>query len=122
MFDIYQQQILERYKHPQHAGSVDGHAYGAEGSNHVCGDEIRWELNIDKQGMISDLKHVTRACAVCTASADLLADELLGKSKERISEANAKTIEEMLGIPLSPARLKCALLPLETLKEALKEA
>lgn len=122
MFDLYQQQILDRYKNPQHAGSVDEPTHTAEGANHSCGDEISWHLKVDQQGRVAELKHITRACAVCTASADLLAETFLNQPDTTILQTDAEAVKELLGIPLSPTRLKCALLPLETLKIALKEA
>lgn len=122
MFDLYQQQILDRYKHPQHAGTIEDPTHTAEGANHSCGDEITWHIKRDQRGRVVDLKHITRACAVCTASADLLADEFLNQSDTTILQTDAEAVQNLLGIPLSPTRLKCALLPLETLKLALKEA
>lgn len=117
MHDMYQQQILERSAHPQFAGPVDGATHSAEGANLSCGDEIRWELKIE-EGSIQEIRHQCRACAVCTASADLLAEQLTGKPTQELESWSKESITEMLGIPLSPVRLKCALLPLESLKQA----
>lgn len=122
MFDLYQQQILDRYKNPHHKGHIETFTHQADGANYVCGDEIHWEISLDEQGSVTGLKHDTRACAICTASADLLADQFLNQPAQKIPATTAEAVTELLGIPLSPTRLKCALLPLETLKQALEEA
>ena len=120
MLDIYQQQIIDRSQHPQFRGVVANATHTATGANLSCGDEIRFEARIEA-GSIQEIKHQGRACAVCTASADLLAEHLTDKPLSVIQETKKEGIPAMLGIPLSPVRLKCALLPLETLK-SLEEA
>jgi nitrogen fixation NifU-like protein len=116
MLDIYQAQILDRSKNPRFKGTVEGATHKAEGANLSCGDEVSWQLKINDE-KITTIRHYGRSCAVCTASADLLAEELENKSVEEIQQWNSERIQELLGIPLSPIRLKCALLPLETLKQ-----
>jgi nitrogen fixation protein NifU and related proteins len=115
--NLYQAQILDRSKHPRFGGVIEQPTHQSEGANLSCGDEIAWTACIADDNKITELKHKTRACAVCAASADLLAEELQGKSPQEIQDWNTERVTEMLGIPLSPVRLKCALLPLEALKE-----
>ncbi|MCC2631375.1 MAG: system FeS assembly protein NifU family [Patescibacteria group bacterium] len=119
MFDMVQELIFDRYKHPLHSGSVEGANLIGEGANPVCGDEIRIEARIEN-GIITEMKHACRACAICTASADLLIEEWLGKSLEEARSFTTGAVTELVGIPLSPLRIKCALLPLETLKTAVE--
>ena len=120
MLDLYQQQIVERYKNPLHVGALQGATHTADGANLSCGDEIRWEIQIT-DGTVSNAQHISRACAVCTASADLLADSLIGKSLSELGEIDVEAHLQTLGIPLSPIRRKCAVLPIETLR-LLKQA
>lgn len=117
MLNQAQELIFERYKHPLFAGPVEGATHFAEGSNPVCGDELRIELRI-ADSTIQELRHQTRACAICTASADLLAESLQGEPLEGLAALDPEEAQAALGIPLSPVRLKCALLPLETIKLA----
>lgn len=112
MLDLYQQQIIDRYKHPQFAGPLAGATHTAEGANLSCGDEIRLELIMDGD-IVQQIRHTSRACAVCSASADLLAEALIN---QKIGAVEPEAHLETLHIPLSPIRRKCALLPLETLK------
>ena len=117
MFNLAQEHIFDRYKNPQHAGEIEHADVRIEGANPVCGDEILITARFEEEGKCLEIKHKTRACAICTASADLLAEHLLGKTKKEIAAVDVEEVRELLGIPLSPLRLKCALLPLEALKQ-----
>jgi nitrogen fixation NifU-like protein len=115
MNELYQAQILDRSKEPRYRGVLDNPTHRAEGANLSCGDEISWEALVS-DGKLTQLKHHGRACAICTASADLLAEIFEGKQLSEIQTYTTEQVQEMIGIPLSPIRLKCALLPLEALK------
>lgn len=117
MFDLYQEQIIDRSKRPRFAGRAEEATLTAEGANSFCGDEVRLTARVEND-IVKELRHETRACAVCAASADLLAEMAAGQRLLEIKALTPEDITEMLGIPLSPTRLKCALLPLETLKQA----
>lgn len=119
MPDIYQHQIISRSQRPEFGGKLESPSHKAVGSNLSCGDEVSWELLVT-EGVITDIKHQCRACAVCTASADLLAESLKSQPVATIEHTTSQAIENLLGIPLSPIRLKCALLPLEVLTNSLK--
>lgn len=116
MLNTAQELIFERYKHPRFAGELADVTHLADGANPLCGDEIHIDILV-KEGVITDLRHKTRACAICTAAADLLAETLIGKAANTVTTTEEMT--EMVGIPLSAIRLKCALLPLETVNLAL---
>lgn len=118
MFDPVQQIIFDRYKYPRQAGSLPGANFQAEGANLSCGDEIRLEALVE-EGKFREMKHTCRACAICSASVDLLRDQIVGKTLQEASAISGSEILEILVIPLSPIRIKCALLPLETLKEGI---
>lgn len=116
MSDLYQSQILDRARHPHYQGEVADATHFAEGANLSCGDELTWQARVENDIIIT-IHHQTRACAVCTASADLLAEQLENKPLNDIQNWTTEKVQELLGIPLSPIRLKCALLPLEALKQ-----
>jgi nitrogen fixation NifU-like protein len=115
MLSLEQQLIIERYKQPLFAGSVSAYTHSSSGTNASCGDEIAWQARVEGD-VITELKHQTRACAVCTASADMLAEMFSGKPLETVQHHTNDEQAESLGIPLSPVRRKCAVLPLEALK------
>jgi len=116
MDDLYREIIVERYKSPQHKGSLEPNDISFEDENPLCGDKIRIDLCVDENGIISNAMYSGHGCAISQASADLLLDFVIGKTKDSIKEMNKQDILDILGIELGPVRLKCALLPLKVIK------
>lgn len=119
--NIYQQQIMEHYHHPQNTGEPSSYTLAAVAENISCGDETKVFLSIDQDKLVS-MHHDTNGCAICVASASLLSLELAGKNLTEILTFGKPNIEEILGIELTPARLRCGLLPLEAVKTALNHS
>lgn len=117
---LYRDEILEHYRRPHHAGHLRQPDLRHEGYNPLCGDRVTFELAIT-DGLVADVAIETRGCAISTAAASLLADELIGRSLEEIRAMPAAEALELLGIEVSPARLHCALLAHETVQAALAE-
>ncbi|MEI6477561.1 MAG: iron-sulfur cluster assembly scaffold protein [bacterium] len=117
MLNLAQELIFERYKQPLFGGTLKQADIRVDGANPVCGDEIHIDMRLDA-GKIAEIRHSGRSCAICTASADLLAETWIGKSLKEIQATPVEEITGLIGIPLSPIRLKCALLPLETIRLA----
>ncbi len=115
MLSLEQQQIIDRYKNPLFRGDVAGATHTSSGQNLSCGDEVTWQARV-VDGVVEELKHRCTACAVCSASADILAEEFSGKAFNLIQNHTNDEVVETLGVPLSPIRRKCAVLPLEALK------
>ncbi len=82
----------------------------------MCGDRIRIDVRVDETQHIKEVAFTGRGCAISQASASLLTDEIMGKSLDEVKQINKERILELLGIPLGPTRLKCALLSLKVLK------
>ena len=118
MFNSEQQEIYARYKNPENSGHLEKPHFSLDGSNVFCGDLVHLEGCINERGELTTLMHTSQACAICTAATDLLPELYLGKTIQEIKSSSSKLITDRLGIPLSPTRLKCALLGLETLKQA----
>lgn len=115
---MYQENILDHYKSPRNLGRMDKASVHHHEKNPLCGDEIDMFLMIDKSRKITDVKIKPHGCAISVASASMLSEEVKGKSVEDIEKLKKENILEMLGIPISPVRLKCALLSLDTLKNS----
>ncbi len=118
--DIYQEQILDLYKHPLNYGKLEKAQIVRHEINPTCGDEITMYLLFE--GDI--LKHITfegKGCAISQASASLLTEFSTGKSITELEGIGKATILEMLGIELGPTRLKCALLSLQALSRGVLE-
>ena len=116
MDDLYREVIVERYKNPAYRGELDPHDISFEDENPLCGDQIRIDLRVDEQEIVTEAAFSGHGCAISQASADLLLESIVGKSLEEIRKLEKNDLLELLGIELGPVRLKCALLPLKVLK------
>jgi nitrogen fixation NifU-like protein len=116
MDDLYRELIIDRYKNPHFRGSLEPHDITFEDDNPLCGDHIRIDLRIDGDNRVSEVAFDGHGCAISQASADLLAESVMGKTLDEVKQINKQDILDMLGIELGPVRLKCALLSLKVLK------
>ena len=117
MDDMYRDYILDHYKNPRNAGALPGATNSYHDSNPLCGDEITMALLIDED-RVKDVRFEGKGCAISQASASILTEEIKGKTLDEVKAIDRQHILENLGIPISPARVKCALLGLKTLKGA----
>jgi nitrogen fixation NifU-like protein len=120
MDDLYRDYILEHYRHPHNFGVLEAPTASYEGSNPLCGDRITMMLGIE-DGVVRDVAFTGRGCAISQASASLLTDEIRGKKVEDVEKMTPEDLLDLIGIEISPARLKCALLSLDTLAHALAD-
>ena len=122
MDDMYREIILEHYKHPHNAGTLEQPDIAHEDNNPLCGDRIRIELQVH-DGQVADVRFQGRGCAISQAAASLLTDEIKGKSLDQVRAFTKDDMLDLIGIPLdkNPVRLKCALLALKTLKSGVYE-
>jgi nitrogen fixation NifU-like protein len=116
MDDLYREQIIDHYKNPRMKGVLDPHDISYEDDNPLCGDRLRIDVRLGADGRVSEAAFSGQGCAISQASADLLTESIIGKSLEEVRGIGKDDILEMLGIELSPVRLKCALLSLKVLK------
>jgi len=118
MDDLYRDYILEHYRRPHNFGVIADPSVSHEGANPLCGDRITMMLGV-RDGVVERVGFTGRGCAISQASASLLTDEIKGKPVAQVAALNGDDVLELLGIDISPARLKCAMLSLDTLQEAL---
>jgi nitrogen fixation NifU-like protein len=118
MDDLYRDYILEHYRRPHNFGVLDNATATQEGANPLCGDRITLQLRVIGD-QIAAVGFTGRGCAISQASASLLTDEVKGKEVDAAAAMKASDVLDLLGIEISPARMKCALLSLETLQGAL---
>ena len=121
MDDLYRDYILEHYRRPHNFGVLENATTTQEGANPLCGDRITLQLGIN-DGVVERVGFTGRGCAISQASASLLTDEIKGKPVADVESFRADDLLDLLGIEISPARLKCAMLSHETLQKALGEA
>ena len=120
MDDLYRDYILEHYRKPHNFGIIEQPDARYEGANPLCGDRITMMISI-ADGKVSDVAFTGRGCAISQASASLLTDEIRGKDVAEVEKMTPDDVLDLLGIEISPARLKCALLSLDTVSHALSE-
>jgi nitrogen fixation NifU-like protein len=118
MDDLYRDYILEHYRRPHNFGVLDDATATQEGANPLCGDRITLQLRVT-DGQIAGVGFTGRGCAISQASASLLTDEIKGKLVDAAAGMTSSDVLDLLGIDISPARMKCALLSLETLQGAI---
>jgi nitrogen fixation NifU-like protein len=114
---IYREIILDHYQNPRNRGILDPNDFTYEDNNPLCGDEIRIDVRV-KDGAVNDVAFSGQGCAISQASASILMELVEGKSLDEVKMIGKEELLE-LGIELSPARLKCALLSLKVLKAGL---
>ena len=121
MDDLYRDEILEHYRNPHNFGILESPTTAKEGANPLCGDRITLMLGINDQGAVEEVAFTGRGCAISQASASMLTDEIKGKPLAEIARLGRRDVLDNLGIEISPARMKCAMLSLETLRDAVKD-
>jgi nitrogen fixation NifU-like protein len=120
MDDLYRDYILEHYRRPHNFGPLVDATVSREGANPLCGDRITLQLGV-QDGVVRAVGFTGRGCAISQASASLLTDEIKGKRLEEVEAFGADDLLDLLGIEISPARLKCAMLSHDTLRGALNQ-
>jgi nitrogen fixation protein NifU and related proteins len=118
MEELYRDFILDHYRNPRNAGTLAAPDATFEDNNPLCGDKIRMDLKL-RDGVIEEIRFQGRGCAISQASASLLTEIVKGKTVAEVGKISKEDVLENLGIPISAARLKCALLGLKVLKSAL---
>jgi nitrogen fixation NifU-like protein len=142
--DLYREIILDHYRSPRNRGELPPPAAHAVGHNPLCGDEIEVYLDVDDQGLVSDIKVGGQGCSISQSSASMMSQAVKGrpisevralvhrfKSLMSIEEPsddpavqNVKLgdLEALQGVVKFPVRIKCAVLAWNTLTEALDQA
>jgi nitrogen fixation NifU-like protein len=121
--DLYREVILDHYKNPRGHGEIADPDARAEGLNPLCGDEVAISLKFGDDGeTIENVMFAGRGCAISQAATSMLMDLVKGRRADEIAAMPKQELLDEVGIPLTPIRLKCALLGLGVLKIALNRA
>ena len=120
---LYREVILDHYKNPRGHGLLDEPDAQAEGQNPLCGDEVTVSLKFAEDGeTIADVGFEGRGCAISQAATSMLTELVKGRTATEVAELPKEELLDEIGIPLTPVRLKCAILGLGVLKVALHRA
>jgi nitrogen fixation NifU-like protein len=118
---LYREVILDHYKNPRSHGLLEAPDAQAEGQNPLCGDEIAVSVRFDGD-TIADVGFEGRGCAISQAATSMLTEIVVGRTAEDVAGMPKEELLEEIGIPLTPVRLKCAILGLGVLKVALHKS
>ena len=117
---LYREVILDHYKNPRGHGVMENADAEAEGQNPLCGDEVSIYVAFGEDGdTIDDVMFSGRGCAISQAATSMLMEMTQGRSATEVASLPREELLDELGIPLTPVRLKCAILGLTTLRLAL---
>ena len=120
---LYREVILDHYKNPRGHGVIEDADANAEGMNPLCGDEVSIYVAFAEDGeTIDEVKFAGRGCAISQAATSMLMEMVEGKTASEVADLEKDELLDEIGIPLTPVRLKCAMLGLTTLKVALHKA
>lgn len=116
--DFYQENIIDHGQHPHNWGLLPEYQLHAEDENPLCGDQLELTLKVDENNIVQRVGWNGQGCLISQATASILGDELIGKSLDEIKHITSDDVLELLGIPITMSRRKCALLSLKVAKAA----
>ncbi len=138
--DLYRETILDHYHNPRNRGEITDPSAKVEGVNPLCGDELTLYLQLDGD-TIKDVKITAKGCSINTASGSMMSEAVLGHSIEDVKKTvdafktmmmsksgeitlpeEMEDLEALQGVRKYPVRIKCALLPWNTLLEGIQSA
>jgi len=115
MSEMYQEIILDYYRHPRNKGVLPHPDIVSHDVNTSCGDEITMYVLI-KDGKVGNIRFNGKGCAISQATASMLTEYVLGMPVENVARLSKDDVLKLISIPISCVRLKCALLGLKVLK------
>lgn len=119
-YDMYQERILQHYRNPKNFGQLEHPDLSGEESNPLCGDHIRVDLKLDPgRGTVEEVRFSGDGCAISVASASMLTQKLTGQPLAAVEKVTRDDVLQLVAIPLSPVRVKCALTGFAALGRAL---
>jgi nitrogen fixation NifU-like protein len=119
---LYREVILDHYKAPRNHGLLDPCDAVADGKNPLCGDEVTVTVRFGSGDVIEEVGFEGQGCAISQAATSMLTDLVKGRTAVEVAAMPKDELLDEVGIPLTPVRLKCALLGLGVLKVALHRA
>lgn len=108
--DIYRQQILDHYRNPRNYGELETPTFSHAGENTMCGDEVEIDIEVGDDDTIQAVAFRGDGCAISQASASMLTEELVGMTLDELDGMDRDDVIDMLGVEISPMRVKCAVL------------
>jgi len=118
----YSDKVLDHYENPRNVGSFDNDdlsvGTGMVGAP-ACGDVMRLQIKVDKQGVIEEARFKTYGCGSAIASSSLLTEWVKGKTLEEAQQIKNTDIAEELALP--PVKVHCSVLAEDAIKAAIED-
>lgn len=118
-FNLYQENILDHYENPSNKGHIDNPDLEFRDLNPLCGDEVCIQACVDPEHHLSEICFEGKGCVISLAAASMLMEAVEGKSLDAVKQMGRQDMLDLLGIPLTTMRVKCAMLALRTLEKAI---
>ena len=118
--EMYREHILQHYKSPHNYGTLEDADLRYREDNPLCGDDIEIQIKLDGTGRIDRIAFHGQGCAISQASASLVTEAVKGKSLATVRGMDKDDVLELLQIPISAVRMKCALLPLSVIHGSIR--
>jgi nitrogen fixation NifU-like protein len=119
--DMYRQRILDHYKNPRNHGELPDPDFSHVGENPSCGDTIQVDVDLaDDDETIERVAFSGDGCAISQAAASLLTEKLPGESIDDLQAMDTDDVVDMLGVDISPMRIKCAVLARQVAQDGSK--
>jgi nitrogen fixation NifU-like protein len=120
MDDLYREDILDHYEHPHHHGALADADISIGDNNPSCGDRISIDVKLSPdRARIADIAFSDDGCVISQAATSMLMDAVLGKSVDEVQQLDRRAVLDLLGLRLTPTRVKCAVLGLKVLQAGL---
>jgi len=117
--DMYQDHILEHYESPYNRMLLEDPTLEFRDLNPLCGDEVRVQACLDDHGHLAKACFDGKGCIISLAAASMLMEAVEGKTLAEIKQMDRQEMLDLLGVPLTTMRVKCAMLALRTLQKAI---
>lgn len=118
----YSKKVLDHYENPQNVGSLDKNdplvGTGMVGAP-ACGDVMRLQIKVSKEGIIEDAKFKTYGCGSAIASSSLVTQWVKGKTLDQAKSITNQAISEELALP--PVKIHCSILAEDAIKSAVQD-
>lgn len=117
---LYKEELMENYKHPSNKKHIENSDFESESNNPSCGDKVSMTGKLDGEKIV-DIGFQGSGCVISQATASILTEAVKGKTIDMILAMNKDDILKLIGLELGPNRLRCAMLSLQVLQDALKD-
>lgn len=117
---LYREELLDHYRHPRNYGTLSHATVVAQTLNPSCGDQIELQVAFDGE-RLSAVRFTGKGCVISQAAASMLTEYIVGLTLVQLEALDKAVMLNLVGIPLGPTRLRCALLVLEAVHRAVSQ-